>query len=601
MAQLFANTDFVTSTTGYQRANIPLSATDVVRYFCDVEIIIDGIDHNKYPAIRFDLDNKAVQYWVYDSKGMRAADCDILSDTIGPPPSLYTAYWDITGDTTPDINPTAINIGGVSGAMEADQLYFDTDGTSPMPVPFDGIVEIKGIGAPFNIATFDGANATSLDLIGSWSGPFATAASANIVGTVGHTNLMQFAKLTFAVSMGLTYSKALALRFKIKTRNSGDLSGNTGNLLKLPIVESQGTLKGLVDIDIRDGTIYSSMFVGFSGTDQGCTTVRISKQWSKRNYNTEVSDFGTFARTFADTDSPTGISLIVMISPLAGSNIYRTKVTSIDSDGFPVFSSPVAIGGAGAGRNGTQRYILNEFLQSGGMPVVMYSRANAFSVELVANTGTAASPNYSLNLDLNTVDGTLRNSYDGETATDGRTYLTHGNIITNFRATLISRLTYSGPSTAVGYTTAINWASERIGTSIGTGVASSGNGQTFQGTLNGFSLDELNMVNGEPTMYTSDAQSNVIFRITRNLNSFGDERDWDFTIIAGTGIAGNADGVGVLASFTEIMYLKIDGKYLYINTSTGGHTIRRMETSTLVVETFMGVAATSGIQAQFSY
>lgn len=601
MNQLFANTDFVTSTFGFDRQNKPVTPTSVVRYFCDVEIIIDGEDHNKYPAIRFDLDNKAVQYWVYASENIRAADCEILGDAIGPPPSLYTAYWDVTGDALPDINPTAINIGGLSGTMEADQLYFDVDGTSPMPVPFDGLIEVRGIGNPFNIADFDAANGAFLGLISNWSGPFALQVAANMLGTVGHTNLLQFSKLTFASIMGLLYSKAITLRFKIKTRKNGDLSGNTGNLLKLPIVQNIGTFNRLTDIDIRNGIIYTSMFGGFIGVNQGLTSVRISKKWSKRNYNSQVSDIGTYARTFEDSDSPTGISLIVLIAVGVGSSIYRSQVTSFDVDGMPVFAAAVAIGGGGAGRTGAQRYIINEFLQSGGMPVVMYCRFNAFPVEIVANTATAAAPNYTLNLDLNSVDATLVNSYDGETASDGRTYLVHGNSGGNFRATMISRLTYSGPSTAVGYTTSGNWSAERIGTSVGTGVATSGNGQTYEGTLNGFALDEGDIVNGEPTMYASDEQSEVIFRIRRNLSSFGDERDWDFDIIAGTGASGNANGVGTAASFTDIRYLKVDEKYLYINTALGGYGIRRMEKTSLIVETFIGVLGAPGVNPQFDY
>ncbi len=602
MAQLFANTPFVTSTFGFDRQNKPVTPISVVRFFCDAEILIDGLDHNKYPAIRFDLDNRAVQYWAYPTKNLRDADCEILEDAIGPPSSLYTAFWDITGNALPDLNPTAINIGGISGTMEADQLYFDLDGTSPMPVPFDGLIEVRGIGGnPFNIANFDAANGTPLALIASWSGPFALQVATNMLGTVGHTLLLQFSKLTFASIMGLLYSKALTLRFKIKARKSGDLSGNTGNLLNLPIVQNIGTFNRLTDIDIRDGIIYASMFGGFAGVNQGLTSVKISEKWSKKNYNAEVSDIGTYARTFADTDSPSGVSLIVLIAVGVGSAIYRSQVTSFDVDGMPVFAAAVAIGGGGAGLAGAQRYIMNEFLQSGGMPVVMYCRFNAFPVEIVANTGTPSTPNYTLNLSLNSIDASLINSYDGETASDGRTYLTHGNSGGNFRATMISRLTYSGPSTAVGYTTGGNWASERIGTSVGTGAASSGTGATFEGTLNGFALDESNIVNGEPTMYASDEQSEVIFRIRRNLSSFGDERDWDFLIVAGTGASGNVNGVGTAASFTDIRYLKVDGKFLYINTSFGGYGIRRMEKTSLIVETFMGVLGTPGVNPQFSY
>lgn len=104
MAQVFANTGTVTATTGYIWHNKPVEPLSVVRFFCDIDVRIDGSDHNTYPAIRFDLDTKAVQYWVYASKALRDADCEMLADAIGPPPSLYTAYWDVTGDNLPDLN-----------------------------------------------------------------------------------------------------------------------------------------------------------------------------------------------------------------------------------------------------------------------------------------------------------------------------------------------------------------------------------------------------------------------------------------------------------------------------------------------------------------
>jgi hypothetical protein len=601
--QVFATTTTVTATTGYIWHNKPVTPYSVVRFLCDIRVRIDGSDHNTYPAIRFDLDTKAVQYWVYTSNALRDADCEILEDAIGPPTSLYSAYWDVTGNNLPNINPDAIFIGGVSGTHEADQLYFDIDGVSPMPVPFDGILQVRGLGSPFNIADFDAANGTSLALIGSWSGTFAAQVAANITGTVGHTNLLQFAKFTFATTLGLTYASAIALRWAIKTRKSGEISGNTGNLLTMPIKLNQGTLSRCTDIDIRNGIIYCSMFGNATATNQGLTTVKISDRWSKRNYNTQVSDTGTFARTIRDLDSPTGLSLIVFIYSGVVSPLSRTQINSFDSDGMPQFSTPISVNGLGAGRNGTNRIIINGTLESGDMPVVMYSKFNSFPVELVANTGTGAAPDYSLNLDMNAVDVTLANSYDGETATDGRTYLVHGNPGNNFRASLLSRLTYSGPSTAIGYTTALNWSREAIGTGAGTGAASSGDGLTYTGTFVGFAIDQRpsEIVNGEPTMYTSDEQSEVIFKITRKATSFGDERDWDFLIVAGTGASGNADGVGTLASFTDTRYLKMDGDYLYINTAFGGYTIRRMNVKTLLVDTFIGVPGTPGTQPQFSY
>lgn len=599
----------ITSTHGTVHINEPVLAKNIVRFLCTVEVHIDGLDRNLYPAIEFNLADRANQFWIYPTVGDRDADCLTIADEVGPPPSDFLAYWDITGDGLPDTGasgkgPIAIFIGGVSGTHEADQLYFDETGIpTPLPVPYDSILEVRGEGTPFNIATFDAVNGSNLATSGNWTGPFAGSVAANMVGTIAHFNLMQFAKLTFAASQGFTYAAAIKILIKIKDRKGGLLSGNTGNILQLPIKLNQGTLNGCCDIDIRSGMIYCSMFVNAGGINQGLTTVKISDQWSKRNYNTQISDLGTFARTFRDTDSPTELSLMVFLVSSAVSPLVRTQITSFDADGMPVFGAPLDVNGLGAGRTGTTRLIINESLQSGEMPIVLYSKFNSFPVEVVANTGTTASPDYSLNLDMNAIDATLVNSYDGETAIDGRTYLVHGNPGNNFKATLVSRLTYSGPSTAIGYTTSGNWSVERIGTSAGTGAASSGDGLTFVGTMNGFTIDEApsEIVNGEPTMYASDVQSNIIFKITRKATSFGDERDWDFLIIAGTGAAGNVNGIGILASFTNIRYLKMDGDFLYINTNIGGNAIRRMNVKTLQITTFIGIVGTSGIQPQFSY
>jgi len=606
--QLSSSTISVTSQFGFEWINQPVVPENIVRFLCNVEIYIDGLDRNFYPAIAFNLVTGANQFWVYPNKALRDADCDAIADAVGPPPSDYLAYWDITGNNLPDVGsglgPVAIFIGGVSGTHQADQLYFDETGIpTTIPVPFDSIIEVRGFGVPYNVADFDAVNGSSLANVANWSGPFASSIAANMLGTIGHTNLLQFAKLTFATSNNLTYASAVELRLKIKARKSGDLSGNTGNILQMPIKLNQGTFGRCTDIDIRNGIIYCAIFGNTSGANQGLTTVKIADKWSKRNYNTQVSDLGTMARTFKDSDSPTQLSLIAFKFAGLGSPLIRTQITHLDSDGMPQFSAPLDINGVGAGKNGVQRIIINESLQSGGMPVVMYSRFNIFSLEMLANTGTPAIPDYSLDLQMVTVDVSLLNTYDGETAIDGRTYLVHGNFGVNWRATLVSRLAYSGPATAIGYTTAGNWTREAIGTSAGTGVASSGDGLTFVGTMNGFALDQRTseIVNGEPTMYASDEQSEVIFRITRKATSFGDERDWDFLIVAGTGSSGNADGIGTLASFTELRYIKMDGNFLYINTSIGGHAIRRMNVKTLEVETFIGIAGTGGSQPQFSY
>ncbi len=77
----------------------------------------------------------------------------------------------------------------------------------------------------------------------------------------------------------------------------------------------------------------------------------------------------------------------------------------------------------------------------------------------------------------------------------------------------------------------------------------------------------------------------------------------DVSTVAGSGVAGNANGVGVAAQFNGIWELTTDGTYLY-STDNANHRIRRIDVSSGTVTTFAGSAAGDvdaiGAAAQFN-
>jgi hypothetical protein len=616
MAQLQPTTTSTTSTAGFEWINKPVEPENIVRYFCDASIRIDGCDRNLYPAICFNLVNKANQYWVYPNKDARDADCEAIADEVGPPPSDYLAFWDITGDGLPDIGtgsgPIAIYLGGVSGTHEADQLYFDETGVpNPLPSPFDGILQMRTSGSPYVLADFDGADGTSLALGSSWSGPFAVDAAMNIIGTVGHTNLLQFSKLPFAVSNNLTYARALEYKLKIKARKSGLLSGNTGNILEMPVKTSVGQLFGNRDIDIVDhsassqGTlIYSSNFTSENVINSGVTVVQLNSapRWSKNNFRDEVNNRGIFARVFADTASPTGWSMVYAKATTDRLPIFRTKIFKFDADGFPHFSPEENMGNTSAfdASAGAARLTIVSNFTSGGMPMMMRSPGGFSRANIIANTGTAATPSYSLSLNLDTVFTGLKGPNSARVDSLGRIYSPCNSIgPLTYR---LNRLAYSGPNNdATAFTTAGNWSNERIGVAALNTPALGGDGATAQFTSYGVAIDEDNMVNGNPTIYMTDDVNDVIFKVVHNGGTAGDETDWTFTITWGqSGVPGFTNGVGTAALFDEptgIFYL---GGFLYVN-DFGNRLLRRVNVSTLLVDNYFGALGISGQDQQFDF
>lgn len=624
MSQITANTATVTSTTGKVWTNKPVNPPNVVRFVCDVEVIIDGCDSNKYPAIRFDLTNKAIQYWVYPNTGLRDSDCSAIEDAIGPPPSDYLAYWDIDNDGLPDLDPDAVFIGGASGTHQADQLYFDQTGVpNPMPIPFDGIIEVRRLGVPSLLATLDAANGANMALVGNWTGAFAADIAANIVGTVGHTNLVQFAKLSFALSVSPQQinSRAAEIKMKIKTRKSGDLSGNTGNILNLTVNQRTGNLFGADQLFFDGGLLYMPQRINSVSLNQGVIVIKDDdRKWSKNNFKNSaaIPDRGLLGSIFDWPQSPTGKALLLAgidDDQGSGGGIFKetwiVPIESYDVDGLPVFDDSTRVyvnavgltsGGLATGGNDP---IAHPTLQLNGTPVLIVCKPGVSGTGyIMVNTATQAAPNYDTYLQTYTIDTRFRSVFDAQFDAQGRVYIVTN--AANSPAPLgygVFRLTYSGNNNNQSdLINPANWSFEEIGFA-GTYSAptASGDGQTASYRGEGLAIDETTIVNGEPTIYMSDRAGQVIFRITRNLNNFGDGRDWDFIIVLGQAdISGNAEGIGTAAQFFSPIGLAIKDKTLYVAEKFGAK-VRNINLSTLQTATWFGVDTVRAHLDQLDY
>jgi hypothetical protein len=110
------------------------------------------------------------------------------------------------------------------------------------------------------------------------------------------------------------------------------------------------------------------------------------------------------------------------------------------------------------------------------------------------------------------------------------------------------------------------------------------------------------LVNAEPTLYVTDDTNHVIWVVTSNLSAFGDGRDWDWSIWAGTaGTAGNVDGIGLAAQLNTPRGIIYDGSgLLYVN-CFGARTMRTIDTTTANVVTFFGVDGVGAHVDQFLF
>lgn len=481
---------------------------------------------------------------------------------------------------------------------------------TPLGVPYNAYFIMYAAGQL--LATYFQANGSTLTA--GWVGPFATDVQNNMAGSVGHTSNFDFAKLTFALLQGWTYSAARVFTTKIQVEKSGELSQNSGNVLQMPLRQSVGRLNFPNDLDLSDfgGSVGKVLHVGLRSTEgalnQGVQDIRLdTKNWSKKRFLTDISSpgiiGGTHSRYYNDSTSPTGRALIWSGSG-DRTKIYRINVTGTDADGLPIYDSLVydinGVGFAAASNTGPSQFAISETLTANGMPVILLSKGvtTGLSCSILVNSTNAAAPDYGTFLQTTAIDATLIVIVRPRQDSSGRFYTRH-----NTGNGAFSRIVFNGTNNnAASLLNASNWARERLCIPVATTPAINGDGSTMQGAFDSCEVNEDIIRNGEPTIYVSDPTNFVIWQCQRNTNSFGDERDWDWTQIIGTGVNGGADGFGTLASIGQprSMVYDSDTKLLYIATR-GRHTIRVYNTLTTEVTTLFGVDASLGNDQQFDY
>lgn len=124
-----------------------------------------------------------------------------------------------------------------------------------------------------------------------------------------------------------------------------------------------------------------------------------------------------------------------------------------------------------------------------------------------------------------------------------------------------------------------------VTTVAGSGTASSVDGTGTAATFNapvGLAIDSV-----DGFLYTADFGGRKIRKINISTTVV--------TTLAGSGSSGTADGIGTAATFTSPFACALDATntYLYI-LDYGGHTLRRLNLSSLAVKTLAGKAGTSG-------
>lgn len=435
-------------------------------------------------------------------------------------------------------------------------------------------------------------------------------------GVATHNTNFDFAKLTFALLQGWTYSNARAFTVQIKVEKGGEFSLNGGNVLQMPLRQSEGKLNFPNDLDLTDfgGSVGKVLHVGLRSTegalDQGVQDIRLdTKNWSKKRFLTDISSpgiiGGTHSRYFNDSASPTGRSLIWSTSG-DRTKIYRIKVNGTDADGFPIYDSLVqdisGIGFPAASNTGPSQFAISETLTANGMPVILLSKGvtTGLSCSILVNSTDATNPDYNTGgfLQTTAIDATLIVIVRPRQDSSGRFYTRH-----NTGNGAFSRIVFGGTNNnAASLLNASNWSRERLCIPVATTPALNGTGATMQGAFDSCEVNEDIIRNGEPTVYVSDPTNFVIWQCQRNTNSFGDERDWDWTQIIGTGATGGADGFGTGASIGQprSMVYDSDTKLLYIATRSR-HTVRVYNTITTEVTTLFGVDNSLGNDQQFDY
>ncbi len=141
--------------------------------------------------------------------------------------SEYLAYWDVTDSGTQDIDAEAeFQVGSLSGLFWAWQLYFESDGVTPLA---SGDVSIEAVGVrkngdSFTLGQFNGVFGDLFSDSSKWSSSYNIWNYFGLANNVGVGNIVAFSKKNFSQDNGFTGGEttdnAIDIEFYIAVNDS---------------------------------------------------------------------------------------------------------------------------------------------------------------------------------------------------------------------------------------------------------------------------------------------------------------------------------------------------------------------------------------------
>jgi hypothetical protein len=452
-------------------------------------------------------------------------------------------------------------------------LYLESDGTTLLSAPRNTLVRVRDDQGN-TLGTFFDVDGADFDDAGAWIGGLAADLAANFGATdvVGNQLILNFAKFTFASLQSWTNAAARELFFDIIVQKFGRFSLNAGNTLTLSLNCTQETFNNPSQLCFSGDWFFVTNFAN-EAAGNNSRVGRVSECWTGNNFIDDITDRGIRDCDIdgSDTNSATGVSMYFGGAVGATTReIWATEVTSLDADGLPNFGTAVNLQ-LGVTATAAPMVALSQTTRIVSRPALVGANPLVAS----ANIGTYAAPDYSSFLNFQTLFGSMNNTQAVVADSSDRFY-TIQLILGSY---IISVLTYSGGATHAAWTNGANWSIAELRANL---VGAQG-----------LAVDEANIVNGFPTIYVMNAGSHIIQTLTNNGGVTGTETDWDIATVAGSGVQGNADGLGVLATLDEPFGGHINGGILYF-TQKSSHNVRTFNISTTSVDQWRGEYNTLG-------
>ena len=478
--------------------------------------------------------------------------------------------WNNLRNGTLDVDPIAENIGG--GVFQSYQFIRTNKGE----VLTEGNVKmVVSASYPYTttpeeeLGTFEGVVGAAFDAALNWNTLLSLQDYFNIGNVAGDQEQVLFDKLLFAQTNNNLNVNAQIITFDLRYQNNEVVSVNTNTKLTLPTFEVAGLYSSPVDISIdENGKVYIGEFAN-GGNDivQGF----INRFYTSRNQS-NIYGINRVGRIEVSTSTNAFGNILFT----QNTSFWFAKGAGEDINGFTTFEAPIELSGSYTNSN-RPICILNEEVNgefvavSGGLGG---SNAGLFIYEF---NGI----NFDQFIVPFVVGSVFRSGVNGNITTGGgyikainKTlfYSKNFNSVSEFRG--ITALTYT-----TDYKDAFNYTRLDINNQFDVLPSLGG----VQGNR-AIAVDTVNLVNGYPTIYVSSS-FHVIIKITANKeNPTTTNVDFDTVIFAGQeGVAGNQNGIGTAAIFTEPQGLEIHNGILYVIEGTGSNLLRPIVLATAEV------------------